>query len=201
MKLAQDRALIQTANRTVPMAVACRLGGMRVPEGNRKTHCPVEETEHPDQGAEPAFRVYARDAWCFACQSFWTPTKIFAHLEDVTEDQAAVKLLEHVGYRPANFAHLWRDAVKDPEPDQAALQQALRNFCAAADPGWDTHRLEAGVAEYLAQCFRFLVQVKNAADAARWLELSQQVMGSVLARRADDRQDPGARSGGLDQPA
>lgn len=175
--------LVRLANQVVPMRLACRAAGFEVPEGHRKGSCPLEATEHSDGGREPAFRVYAHDAWCFACRTFWTPVKLAAYLWDTSPDQAAVRLLDFVGYKPVSYAQHWQAVSAAPEPAYAALGQALRNYCAAIDPYWPVHQLEAGVAEYLSRCLGFLVQVKSDNDARDWFEGASTVMRTVLLRR------------------
>lgn len=176
------RELVRLANRSVPMATAARLAGLSMPDVYRdsgsKVFCPWGEFSHPDGGAEPAFRVYYKDAWCFACQRFFTPVSLTAEVWDVTREQAAVRLLDAIGHKPADYAHHWQQAAALPELDKQAVAQALRNYCSAvAPPGV---MLAPRVAEYLARCLGFLTQVNNEDQARQWLADAKKVMGLAL---------------------
>ncbi len=175
-------SLTAIANRAVPMPVACRAAGIRTPDVYRdsgsKLYCPWGPVSHPDGGQEPAFRVWADHAWCFACSEYFTPVRLAAQVWEVSYEQAAIKLLDHVGYKPADYAHYWQEVSRPPDLDHGAVAQALRNYCASLAPQ-DT-LLERGPAEYLARCLGFLTQVKDEAGAQEWLALAKTVMQAVL---------------------
>jgi hypothetical protein len=179
-------SLFDLANRVVPMATACRLAGLDVPpirSNGTKIHCPFGELYHPDGGREPAMRVWSDHAWCFSCSEWFGPVKITSRLWDVTEEQAAVRLLDEVGYRPASYAQLWATAAAPTAPDVNALAQALGNFCAAQEPKWTDRQLEPPVAEYLSRCYALLGMVTDESEAEQWLRSSKQVMAAILRAR------------------
>ena len=175
-------SLIRIANERVPMPVACRAAGLSVPDVYRdsgtKCYCPWGEMSHSDGGKEKAFRVWPDHAWCFACRKWLGPVSLYAQLCEVTYEQAAIRLLDLIGYRPVSVAHLWGEAVRETPPDTGALQAALRNYCVSVAP------LEALTlpvpAAYLARCNGYLTQVKDEKTAEQWLELAKTVMRTVL---------------------
>jgi hypothetical protein len=166
------------------MPVACRAAGIYVPDIHRDTgskmHCPWGQVSHSDGGRDPAFRVWPDHGWCFSCREHFSPVKLASRVWEVSYEQAAIKLLDHVGFKPADYAHHWQRVAAPPELDRSAVAQALRNYCAALAP---QHRLtEPAPAEYLARCLGFLTQVNDEAGAVQWLALSKQVMSCVLVR-------------------
>ncbi len=182
---------VATANRVVPMAVACRAAGVRVPDVHRDTgskmHCPWG-FEHSDGGRDPAFRVWRDHAWCFSHQEWFSPVRLAARIWEVSYEQAAIKLLDLVGYKPADYAHHWQKVARPPELDRSAAAQALRNYCSALAP---QERLAGPVAaEYMSRCLGFLTQVKDEAEAAQWLDLAKTVMARALQQG-----EPGAHQG------
>lgn len=179
-----SRGLASIANRVVPMPVACRLAGVYAPDVYRdsgsKVHCPFGDFSHSDGGREPAFRIWSDHAWCFSCREWFSPVKIASRIWDVSYDQAALRLLDHVGYKPVDYAHHWQEVSGPPALDRTAVAQALRNYCTGLAP--QDRLLEPGVAEYLSRCLGFLTQVKDETDAAEWLALSKRVMQLALQR-------------------
>ena len=175
-------SLVSIANRVVPMPVACRAAGLRVPDVHRdsgsKLYCPWGQVSHPDGGRDPAFRVWSDHAWCFACTEWFSPVKLASQVWEVSYDQAAARLLDVVGYKPGDYAHLWLEVAQPPALDHSAVAQALRNYCGSLAP--QDKMLEPEVAEYMARCLGFLTQVNYVAGAAQWLSLAKAVMEKVL---------------------
>ena len=181
-----EESIVSLANRMVPMTTACREVGLRVHERVRETgtrlHCPFEEFAHPDGGRDPAFRVWADHGFCFACWEYYSPVKLYAQVKDVTQEQAAVRLLDLIGYKPASYAHHWRSVAGPPPLDLSAVAQALRNFCDGYCDRWQEWQLEPYVAEYLSRCLGLLGAVTAETDARAWLAQAKQVMTTVLDR-------------------
>jgi len=115
---------------------------------------------------------------CFACKKRYGPVRLYALLQEVTYEQAAIKLLDAIGYRPVSVAHLWGAAIKETPPDTGALQVALRNYCASLAPG-SALALPLPAA-YLARCNGYLTQVKDEKSAEQWLKLAKTVMQRAL---------------------
>ena len=176
------------------MRTACLLVGVEVPERDAaKVSCPFGALYHPDRGTEAALRVYRDHAWCFAEQEYFSPCRLTAMVWDCTQDDAALRLLDSIGYKPVSYAQHWQNATREPHLDAVALAQALRTYCSRL-PGWDYLQLEAGPAEYLARCLGFLSRVNTIQEAERWLGLSKQVMSAIVRRQHGY---PGAPAGGL----
>src|SRR5215475_5734938 len=117
---------VQLANRLVPMTIACRAAGLEVPDRDAaKVHCPFGALYHPDGGHEAALRVYRDHAWCFAEQEYFSPCKLTALVWDCTQDDAALRLLDLIGYKPVTYAQHWQAAAREPVIDATALAQAL----------------------------------------------------------------------------
>jgi hypothetical protein len=175
---------VATANRVVTMPVALRAAGIEAAGGSRdsgtKMYCPWGATSHSDGGRDKAFRVWADHAWCFSCREWFSPVKLAARVWDVSYEQAAIRLLDFVGYKPADYAYYWQRAARPPEMDHGALAQALRNYCGAFAS--QDALLRPEVAEYMSRCLGFLTQVNDAAGAAQWLALAKSVMQAALRR-------------------
>lgn len=183
-------SLVSMANARVPMTVACRAAGLDIPDSCRDTgtkcYCPWGEFSHSDGGREKAARIWPDHLWCFSCREWYSPVKLCARVWEVSYEQAAVRLLDAVGYKPASYAHLWQRAAAPEEVSYAALSQALRNFCMSLG---GSHRLtEPLAAEYLARCLGYLTQVNSEAEAAQWLSLAKTVMERVLTGAANAAQ-------------
>jgi hypothetical protein len=166
------------------MATALRAAGIDAPGAYRdsgtKMHCPWGEISHSDGGRDKAFRVWPDHAWCFSCREWFGPVKLASRIWDVSYEQAAVRLLDFVGHKPADYAHHWQAAARPLEVNRSAVAQALRNYCGSLVS--QDGLLAPGAAEYMSQCLGFLTQVKNEAEAAEWLALAKRVMQAVLQR-------------------
>lgn len=189
---------VALADEQVPIATACRLIGMHVPESVDmgrpvKVHCPFGEVYHRDHGAETAFRIYAdsNHAWCFSCGQHYGPTKLVALAWGISRRQAAAELLERAGIKPATLADLWAEvAHHEPVPDTTMLAEALKTYCRRIDPGWEFHQFEPDVAAALSACLGLLDHVRSQADAALWLDQTKRVMQSRLGTVDDSQHSP-----------
>lgn len=175
--------LVTMANSKVPMPVTCRELGISVPPGTApKVYCPFGAFYHPDHGHEAAMRVYRDHSWCFAEQEYFSPVKLASRVWGSEQEDAAVRLLDVIGYKPASYAQLWQAAAREPIVDTDAVSQALLNYCARL-PGWEYLQLEPGVSEYLSRCLQFLTSVMTEDDARDWLHRSKLVMSAVVRRK------------------
>jgi hypothetical protein len=176
------QSLVTLANARVPMPVACRAAGVDIPDtyrdGGTKCYCPFGEFSHSDGGKDKAFRVWSDHAWCFSCRTWYSPVKIYSLMKEVSYEQAAIALLDLIGFKPVEYAEHWERASAEPLPDSGALAQALRNFCYTIVPG--ERLMESPAAEYLSRCLGYITCVKNEDDAEKWLALAKTVMGRVL---------------------
>lgn len=180
-------SVIALANKRVPITMSCRIAGTEIPDGleatkSLKVRCPFGEIYHDDGGAEAAFRVYPgpNNAWCFACGEFYTPVRLAAVAWDVTQEQAAIQLLERINYKPASYAHHWAGLQRPDPPDVAALAQALQFYCGRISPDFDSRRQEERVADFLARCLGLIGRVATEAEAETWLATTKQVMAEIL---------------------
>jgi hypothetical protein len=182
--LPSSQEIVELANREARMRAACRITGVKAPSGRdsgSRAYCPWGEFSHPDGGRDPAMRVWPDHAFCFACWEYFTPVRLVARVLEVSDEAAALRLLEEVGYKPASYADHWQRASAPPEPDRAALAQALRNACeATAGPSWRQAQSDPRVGWFLSQCLAYLVQVTTDEDARTWLALAAEVMAKVL---------------------
>lgn len=182
----KSRGLVAIANEQVPIATVCRLLGVEVPDdGLRapKLHCPFEHFFHSDGGMEAAMRIFADDntAYCFSCTVKYTPVSLYAQGMDVVHREAAVRLLEYIGYTPPDLATAWQLAVTfEPMPQRSQLAEALKTFCRRVDPGWRTRQFDPVIAAALRRCFALLDLVHSGADAQLWLERCKIVMSHAL---------------------
>lgn len=178
---------VRLANKKVPIEVACRLAGTDIPglidrTRSLKVRCPFGEIYHDDGGVDPALRVYPlpNNAWCFACGEFFTPVKICAMAWDVQPEDAALQLLERIGYKPATYAHHWQAVTTPVPPDGFALAQALRFACDGLVTDWSARQQEPVVAEFMAKCLGLIPSITNQEEADMWLSTTRQVMEGVL---------------------
>lgn len=184
----REKSIVETANNKVDIFDACRIIGMAVRPAydvrSIKTYCPFGEISHSDEGASPAFRIYpnTNSAFCFACQTLFTPAKLASMAWDMPLEEAAERLLTETGYKPLSVEEAWQQALNPPEqpPDLAALGMALRVFCQRQDANWETLQFEPGVSKWLDQCLSLLTYVRTDKEAREWLEGSQNIMRNIL---------------------
>lgn len=179
------QSLVQVANSHVAFPTAARWAGIQFfGEGRErgvKVRCPFGDVEHPDGGRDPALRIYPDHGWCFACQKYYTPVSLLAEVWQVSREDAAVEALRRVGYVPANYAHLWENANRDPEPDRQSLGRALTTWCAANSGGWTKAQYDPAVAQRLSQCLGLLPLVRTEKDCRTWLAACKRAMGPFLS--------------------
>jgi hypothetical protein len=163
----------------VPFPAAAEWAG--IPAGGRnKVHCPFG-FEHDDGGAEQALRVYPDHGYCFAEQRYFTVTSFLSAVWEVTREDAAIEALRRWGWRPADYAHLWADAVREREPDRDALRAALDTWCSARAREWKTRQYDPAVADRLARCYGLLPLVRTADDCGKWLAACKSAMLPYLS--------------------
>jgi hypothetical protein len=167
-------SLTAIADRVIPFPVAARWAGVDA-GGRSKAHCPFG-FEHDDGGREQALRVYPDHGYCFAEQRYFTVTMLLAAKWEVSREDAAAEALRRYDWRPAAWAHLWSDAVREPEPDRAALREALATWCAARCRDWPSRQYEPQAASRLARCYGLLGLVRTEEDCRRWLAACKQAM-------------------------
>lgn len=181
--------LVEVANEKVSILTVCRLFGVDLNEDiaaggrTRKVSCPFGEIYHSDGGISPAMRIYpeSNSAYCFSCAAYWTPVSLAAKAMDLDRSSAAIRLLDHVGYRPLGLAEQFQQAVEyAPEPDRALLADALKTYCRRIDSQWLDRQFEPGVAAQLTRCLSLLDLVKSADDVALWLDRCKVAMRRVL---------------------
>lgn len=200
------------ANEKVPIVTVCRLFGVDTPDEvalsrSRKVRCPFGEIYHSDGGVSPAMRIYqeTNSAYCFSCAVYYTPVSLAARAMDTDRLSAALRLLDHVGYRPMDLAQKWQQVQQyQPEPDKVLLADALKTYCRRVDPQWAGRQFEPAVAGVLTRCLGLLDLVKSDDEVILWLERCKEAMRRVLQVeelslsqnlgvlwRAQDRDDEG----------
>lgn len=178
------RNVVALADEQVPIATACRMLGVEVPdEGHRKVHCPFGATDHSDGGLSPALRVYpeTNSAYCFNCSHYYTPVTLTSRALDVPNRAAALHLLDHIGYKPLDFATAWNSARQyEPELDKALLADALKTYCRRIDPAWPARQFDPAVAGVLTRCLSLLDLVTKADEVPLWLAGCKEAMRREL---------------------
>lgn len=176
------RSLTAVANARVPFPLAASWAGVISGEHGDgvKVRCPFGAVEHSDGGKEPALRVYHDHGWCFAENRYFSTVSLLAEVWQVSREDAAVEALARIGYKPADYAHLWEQAAREPEPDRGALARALTDWCFTECPDWAQRRVMPEVAWALGRCLGLLPGVHSADDCLTWLAGSQYVMARVL---------------------
>lgn len=144
-------------------------------------HCPLGALEHPDGGAEPAFRVYPDHGWCFACQRYFSPVSLLAVAWELDREDAAAEALRRYGWKPASYAHLWEEAQREPLPDREALAGALTAWCASQCADWRQRQYDQLVSGQLARCLSLLPLVRTRDDCGIWLEACKKAMAHYLS--------------------
>lgn len=181
--MSRKESLAQVANRHVSFPHAVRLAGIgfygEARERGSVIYCPFG-FRHLDGGVDKAFRVYPDHGYCFAEKRWFSPVGLLAEVWDVSREDAAARVLDMVGYVPADYAHLWKEAVSDPEPDREALSVALTEWCRSQSSDWQTAQYDSRVTDLLSRCIGLLPLVKTESDCRRWLERCKAAMTVVL---------------------
>lgn len=176
-------SLVAIANQHVPFPQAVRWAGIRMGEARdrgTKVRCPFGELYHPDEGREPAMRVYYDHGWCFAEQRYLTSVTLLAVTWGLSKEDAAAKALERSGYVPEDYSSVWEEALREPEPDREALAAALVTWCSGHDPQWPDRQYDAVVSAMLGGCQGLLSAVRTEEECQAWLAGSKQVMEITL---------------------
>lgn len=173
--------LIDEANKRVSIVKVCRLIGMDVSEGaSYKERCPFGDVMHSDGGVAKAFRIYTEtnSAYCFSCRAAYTPVKLYAEAKELRRQEAALSLLEEVGWKPVSQAQRWAELVAPAKEsvDLSMLALALRTYCARVCPEWDELQLSPEISEMLGKCLALLDRVHTEEEAQQWLETCKSVM-------------------------
>lgn len=186
----KPKSLIAEANERVSITLACRLVGIEIEagrtEGSTKTYCPFGQFYHSDGGKEPALRIYPQtnSAYCFSCKKFFSPTTIVSDAFGISKKQAAVELLDRVGYKPLSALELWEGVQeRPPKPDTSMLSMALKVYCFRICSDWNKLQFESEIAGILDKCLMLLDNVETAEDAELWLSNSKKVMTKLLTKK------------------
>lgn len=182
--MAEKESLQQIANRHVPFPLAASwaeisFGGDPSERGSSKVYCPFG-LMHNDQGREKAFRIYADHGFCFAEWRWFTPVSLLAAKWEVSREDAAIEALNRIGYVPADYAQLFAEAQRDPEPDRESLALALTEWCRSRSPDWTVRQYADPAAALLSRCLGLLPLVNTEDDCRRWLLGCQQAMAPHL---------------------
>lgn len=179
----RKKSFIEEANERVSIVEVCRRIGMDVSNPDRKMRCWFGDLNHSDGGIDPAFRIYqdTNSGYCFSCRKYFDPVYLYAQATDKSMKNAALDLLEIVGWKPVSQSQRWAESVA-PEVgvDVSMLALALRTYCARICPEWEEIQLEASVAEVLSKCLALLDFVRTPEEAGQWLNTCKQVMRKKL---------------------
>jgi hypothetical protein len=161
--------------------------GMDIPDimdaAKFKTWCPWGGIYHSDGGMKKSFMIYpeTNTAHCFAGCGHFTPVKLWADSLDVSLEDAAILLLEKVGYVSEDLDARWAAALDKQEFVQTAtLAEALKVYCRRIAPTWETLQTQPEISSKLAQCLDLLDRVQTKDDATRWLAVAKRVMAITL---------------------
>ena len=182
-----DRAeLIELANERMGIVQACNHIGMGLPDylsSSMKVDCPFGSLYHLDGGASRSMRVYAEtnSAWCFAGCGYFTPVRLIADDQDLSEEDAAQHILDITNYVPPDFESQWEALMAEvPVVNTASLAEALKVACSRMAAGWEDLQFSSEVSAKLTACFALLPHLRTPEQAQRWLDVSKFVMQSVL---------------------
>lgn len=154
--------------------------------GKQKIYCPFGHLYHSDTGAKKAMIVYydTNSCHCFAGCGTFTPVKLWAFANDLSLEQAALQILDWVGYAPKTVEERIEEAQQeklDIQPE--LLAEALKRFCARTDPEWALHQVDAEVARKLSQCLDLLSTVQTKEDIEKWRRVTKEVMRKILEEK------------------
>lgn len=184
----RQKSWIDQANEMVKITDVLASLGVFVPSsihngGNKKIYCPFG-FYHSDGGATKAMRVYLKSnsVYCFSCSKRYDPVGLAAAQWDVSWVNAAFRLLEDSGFKPKSLEERWQEATAEVEnaPDLISLADALKMYCSAISPVWQTKQLDDIVATKLSKCLDLLNAVKTDSDAIKWLDITKRAMRNVL---------------------
>jgi hypothetical protein len=182
------QSVVAIANKEVPIELVCRRIGVHMPEAladgrSMKLVCPFAGLWHDDGGSMKSFRIYpeSNTAHCFAGCGVFSSVWLAAQSWGVSQREAAMRLLDVIGYKPLTVAQLWKDAQpQERTPDVSSLSLALRTFCERSTADWDEKQFDGGVSHTLSRCLELLREVHTEAEALEWLGTTKLVMLRVL---------------------
>ena len=120
-------------------------------------------------------------AGAFAESKYFSPVSLLAEVWQVSAEDAAAEALRRSGYKPATYAHLWEQAVREPDPDRESLAKALTVWCSGQVPDWKERQYDDAVAAVLGKCLGLLPRVRTQEECLVWLEACQKAMHRCLA--------------------
>lgn len=179
---------IKLANELMTINEACIEVGMGDVSGMAKTYCPFGDVFHSDRGRSRAFKVFpeTNSAYCWACPQYFTPVKLIALNDDITEIEAANKILEMKNYTPPDYVSRWDALQVQPLVDQDALTEALKLACARMVPGqWETLQYVPAVAQKLTQCLTLVRKIQDQDQADAWFAIAKEAMKKILMKVAN----------------
>lgn len=174
MTLRRPPGPVATANQVIPFdtamtwasrATATRLRGV-------KGNCPL-------CGSSGGIRVYPDHGYCFSERRRISVVTLLADAWEMEREDAALRALDLFGYVPVSLAHRWEHAQREPEVARNELAEALRIWCRASIPGWETRQYDDAVAGKLSGCLAILPRVQTGQDCDKWLARCKQVMARV----------------------
>lgn len=182
---------ITTANEQVSIYEVFRL--LDVYAGPGKNYCPFGAVTHADGGLAPALRLYpdTNSAYCFACGEAFRPVSLLAKARDISNEEAALTLLEQAGYVPENIDDKLAALLADDTPavDADSLAAALSTYCLRVNPEWKILQFDDEVAVPYRQCLDLLPLVTTPEAAQQWLKATKIKMASTLLRGNHEEAD------------
>lgn len=185
----EEKSIVAIANERMSIIEACNKLGMDVFEfsvASMKFYCPFGSLYHADEGRTKAMRIYpaTNSAWCFACNLYFTPTRLLAMDRGITEQEAAESILDDTRYVAPDYESKWNALIAPVAAvDTDDLAEALKVACRRIAPDWEERQFEEAVATKLRQCLSLLRKVKTDEDATKWLSTTKQVMQRALGER------------------
>lgn len=176
--MARQKSLYAIANERISFDKAMAwtgAGTVGTRERGIKATCPL-------CGERDGMRVYPNHGWCFSERKYFTPVSLLADHWNMDNESAAIKALDLIGYVPPGYAHLWENAVREPEPARDLLAEALRTYCRRISPDWGVRQYDNAVAGMLSRCLGLLPAVRTEEDCRKWLTTCKTVMGRVLSQ-------------------
>ena len=170
-----------SANEHYGILRACRRIGIDTDDyfRARKIHCPFGPVFHSDGGDDPAMRVYEEDghAYCFACQRSFSPSRLIAEVEDISEDEAVDSMLLELGVIENRLGERWEVATKKEQGvDRQALAEAFRIAASYLITPWAERQYDPDVTRWMNKCLALLDKVQTIEQGDTWLDTVKQVL-------------------------
>lgn len=173
--MARKRSLAALAAEQVPFTTAARWAGL---DGGDREH--GVKVTCPSCGGKGDARLYPSGLWCFGESKRFGTVALLAKVWDMDRETAAGQALARIGYVPADYAGLWREARREPEPAREDLADALRIWCAANCPDWVAAQYDPAVSRRLSDCLARLPLVTTEEHCLLWLERCKVAMRRVF---------------------